>query len=57
MGKKKTPEGATSYIFVVNGFQKEVRESALKQHPGCFEALPASVQATINANRQWMSKL
>ncbi len=45
------------YVFVINGFQKEVRESALKQHPGCYEALPASAKAQITQNRQWMSKL
>jgi hypothetical protein len=50
-------EGATVYVFVVNGLQKEIRESALKQHPGCFEALPASAKAQIAANRSWMSKL
>jgi len=45
------------YVFVINGLQKEVRESELKQHPGCFEALPAAAKAQIAANRSWMSKL
>jgi hypothetical protein len=57
MGTRKNMEGATVYVFVINGLQKEVRESALKQHPGCFEALPASAKAKIAANRSWMSKL
>jgi hypothetical protein len=57
MGTRKNIEGATVYVFVVNGLQKEVRESALKQHPGCFEALPASAKAQIAANRNWLSKL
>lgn len=57
MGTRKTPEGATVYVFVINGLQKEVRESALKQHPGCYEALPAATKAKIAANRNWMSKL
>jgi len=33
MGSKTTPEGATLYVFLVNGAQKEVREGALKQYP------------------------
>ena len=57
MGTRKTPEGATTYVFVINGAQKEVRESALKQHPGCFEALPQSVKQKIEANRRWMSNM
>ena len=57
MGTRKNMEGATVYVFVINGLQKEVRESALKQHPGCFEALPASAKAKIAADRSWMSKL
>ena len=57
MGTRKNMEGATVYVFVINGLQKEVREGALKQHPGCFEALPASTKAQIAANRSWMSKL
>lgn len=57
MGTRKNIEGATLYVFVVNGQQKEIRASALKQHPGCFEALPASAKAQIAANRSWMSKL
>jgi hypothetical protein len=57
MGTSKNDEGATVYVFVVNGMQKEIREHALKLHPGCFEALPASVKAQIAANRAWLSKL
>jgi hypothetical protein len=57
MGTRKNAEGASVYIFVVNGMEKEVREQALKQHPGCYEALPASVKAKIAANRAWLSKL
>jgi hypothetical protein len=57
MGTRKNAEGAAVYIFVVNGMEKEVREQALKQHPGCYEALPASVKAKIAANRAWLSKL
>ena len=57
MGTRKNMEGATVYVFVVNGYQKEVRENAFKQHPGCFQALPAATQAKIEANRNWMSKL
>lgn len=57
MGTQKNQDGATVYVFVVNGLQKEIRESALKQHPGCYEALPASAKAKISANRQWLSKL
>lgn len=45
------------YVFIVNGLKKEVREMALKQHPGCYEALPAATKAKIAANRAWMSKL
>ncbi|RJG21393.1 hypothetical protein [Massilia cavernae] len=57
VGKQKNAEGATVYVFLINGLQKEVRESALKQHPGCYDALPASAKAQIAANRQWLSKL
>jgi hypothetical protein len=57
MGTRKSSEGAVLYVFVINGLQKEIRESALKQHPGCFDALPASAKAQISANRDWMSKL
>ena len=57
VGTKKNMEGATVYVFVINGLQKEIRESALKQHPGCYEALPASAKAAIAANRSWMSKV
>ena len=57
MGTRKNAEGATVYVFVINGLEKEVRESALKQHPGCYEALPAPAKAQIAANRAWLSKL
>jgi hypothetical protein len=57
MGTRKNVEGATVYVFVVNGMQKEVREHALKQHPGCYDALPATTKAQIAANRAWLSKL
>ncbi len=57
MGSKKTSEGATVYVFVINGLQKEVKESALKQHPGCYDALPAAAKEKIEQNRRWMSKL
>ncbi len=57
MGTRKNDEGADLYVFLVNGMQKEVREHALKQHPGCYEALPAPVKARIAANRDWLSKL
>jgi hypothetical protein len=57
MGTRKNAEGASVYIFIVNGMEKEVREHALKQHPGCYEALPASVKAKIAANRAWLGKL
>ncbi len=56
MGTRKSAEGATVYVFIVNGMQKEVREHALKQHPGCYDVLPAAVKAQIAANRAWLSK-
>jgi len=56
MGTRKNDAGATVYVFIVNGLEKEVREHALKQHPGCYEALPASAKAKIAANRDWLSK-
>jgi hypothetical protein len=57
MGTRKNADGAPVYVFIVNGLEKEVREHSLKQHPGCFEALPASVKSRIAANRAWLSKL
>lgn len=57
MGTRKTEEGNTVYVFIVNGLKKEIREMALKQHPGCYEALPAAAKAKIAANRDWMSRL
>lgn len=57
MGTKKTDEGTLLYIFLINGLQKEIREAALKQYPGCYEALPATAKARIAANRAWLSKI
>jgi hypothetical protein len=57
LGTRKNAEGAAVYVFIVNGMEKEVREHALKLHPGCYDALPASVKAKIAANRAWLSKL
>lgn len=57
MGTKQNTEGATLYVFLINGLHKEIREAALKQHPGCYEALPAAAKAQIAANRKWMSRL
>ena len=57
MGTRKNMEGATVYVFVINGLQKEIKEGALKSHPGCYEALPAAAKAKIAADRSWMSKL
>ncbi len=56
LGTRKNAEGVTVYAFIVNGMQKEIREHALKQHPGCYDALPAPVKAQIAANRDWLSK-
>ncbi|MGV7210421.1 hypothetical protein ACLB1G_21515 [Oxalobacteraceae bacterium A2-2] len=56
MGTRNTDEGAVLYIFLINGLQKEIRESDLKQYPGCYEALPASVRTRISASRNWLSK-
>jgi len=57
LGSKKTDQGGTLYVFLINGVQKEIRESALKQYPGCYEALPPAAKANISANRAWMQKL
>jgi hypothetical protein len=57
LGTKKNDQGAILYVFLVNGLEKQIRESALKQHPGCYEALPASAKAQIGKNREWLSKL
>lgn len=57
MGTKNTDDGAVLYVFLINGLQKEIRETALKQYPGCYEALPATAKARISANRSWLSKL
>lgn len=57
MGTKNTDDGSVLYIFLINGLQKEIRENALKQYPGCYEALPATAKARISANRSWLSKL
>ncbi len=57
VGTRKSSEGATVYVFVINGLHREVRESALKQHPGCYDALPATAKAEISQHRTWMAKL
>ena len=56
MGTKNKEDGSVLYVFVVNGLHKEIREGALKQHPGCYEALPATAKARVSANRQWLSR-
>jgi hypothetical protein len=57
MGTRNTGDGAVLYLFLINGVHKEIREGALKQYPGCYEALPATAKARIGANRSWLSKL
>jgi len=57
LGTKKTEQGGTVYVFLINGLQKEIREGSLKQYPGCYEALPPSAKAKISANRAWFQKL
>lgn len=57
LGTRKNADGADVYVFIVNGMEKEVREHALKLHPGCYDVLPASVKAKIAANRAWLSRL
>lgn len=57
MGIRKTDDGGKLYVFVVNGLRKEVKEANLKQHPGCFDALPASVKDEIAKNRAWLSRV
>lgn len=57
MGTRKNDEGTLLYVFIVNGLKKEIREMALKQHPGCYDMLPPATKAKIAANRAWMSKL
>lgn len=57
IGTKKTSEGGILYVFLINGLQKEIREASLKQHPGCYDALPSAAKAKISANRAWMSKI
>jgi len=56
LGTRKSGEGSVLYVFLINGQQKEIREGALKQYPGCYEALPAAAKAKISANRAWLSK-
>jgi hypothetical protein len=56
MGTKNIDDGSVLYVFVINGLHKEIREGALKQHPGCYEALPATAKARISANRHWLSR-
>jgi len=57
MGTKNTDDGSVLYVFLIDGVQKEIRETVLKQYPGCYEALPATAKARINANCSWLSKL
>lgn len=57
MGTKKNETGAVLYVFIINGLLKEVRETALKQHPGCYDALPQATKQKISSNRAWMSKM
>lgn len=57
LGTKTTDQGGTLYVFLINGKEKRVRESELKQYPGCYEALPASAKSRISAHRQWLQKL
>ena len=57
MGTRNKGDGTVLYLFLINGLQKEIRESALKQYPGCYEALPETAKARISANRSWLSKL
>ena len=52
-----TVMGYVMPTLVAMGFGYAISESALKQHPGCYEALPAATKAKIAANRSWMSKL
>lgn len=57
LGNRKTDEGQTVYVFAINGRQTEVKESDFKKHPGCFEALPASVKEKIIQHRKWIMSL
>jgi hypothetical protein len=57
MGTRNKDDGSKVYVFVVNGQQKEVKEANLKQHPGCYEALPSSVKDQIAKNRAWLSRI
>jgi hypothetical protein len=57
MGTRQKDDGAVVYVFIINGLQKEIREHALKQYPGCYEMLPAAAKQKIAANRHWLSKL
>jgi hypothetical protein len=56
LGSKSTSDGGVLYVFLINGLQKEIKERALKQYPGCYEALPPTAKARISANRAWLSK-
>eukprot|EP01032_Pedospumella_encystans_P022491 gene22491-25485_t len=51
IGTRKTSEGGTLYVFLINGLQKEVRESALKQYPGCYAGV-AEVAAASGLRMQ-----
>jgi hypothetical protein len=57
LGTRTTPENKTLYLFLINGMRKEVRESAFRQYPGCFEALPLEVRKKIEDNRRWLAQL
>jgi hypothetical protein len=57
LGTRKSDQGAILYVFLINGLEKAIRESALKQHPGCYEALPAKAKELICAHREWISKI
>nr|WP_315402119.1 hypothetical protein [uncultured Duganella sp.] len=57
VGTRNTDDGAVLYVFLINGLQKEIREAALRQYPGCYEALPQTAKARVSANRAWLSKL
>ncbi|MEN9865002.1 MAG: hypothetical protein RL748_592 [Pseudomonadota bacterium] len=55
MGIRKTEDGGKLYVFVVNGQQKQIKQADLKLHPGCYDALPASVKEQIAKDRQWLA--
>ena len=57
LGKQKNNQGDSVFVFLINGLQKEVKQFALKQFPGCYEALPSSVKSQIQSDRSWLSKI